>query len=192
MSFYQARLSTARWLTRAVCATLAVAAATAHPAFAAVVLPRPPAARLTELAWIRSDDKGWLRLTLDRPVSPRIILLSSPWRLVIDLPGTLIRPALTVPPVTFAGVQGVRAGQFQSDCARVVIDLTRPVTGRLLADPGGQIVVELDAPEARGTIQAREIHHRGGAVGRAVVRIDPGHCGGDVGSLGPCSSGGGD
>jgi N-acetylmuramoyl-L-alanine amidase len=121
---------------------------------------------------------------LSRPVTPQARLFSSPWRLVIDFPGSELAPALAVPEVDFAVVQGVRVGQFQPGCARVVIDLTRPVEGRILADPTGQVLVELNAPAARATLQAGELRRPSGASGRVVVGIDPGHGGRDVGASG--------
>ncbi|WP_147651329.1 N-acetylmuramoyl-L-alanine amidase [Vulcaniibacterium gelatinicum] len=82
-------------------------------------------------------------LLLDAPATYSTLRLSSPERLVVDLPGTPLRAAL---PAGAGVVKGVRSGQPQPGTTRIVFDLATPVAPigpRLEAGAGGhRLVIE--------------------------------------------------
>ncbi|MFC5568597.1 N-acetylmuramoyl-L-alanine amidase [Lysobacter yangpyeongensis] len=65
-------------------------------------------------------------IALDRNVDFKVIRLSAPERLVIDLPATGIRRGLALP-AGVGVVRSVRSGQPQPGTARIVFDLAQPV-----------------------------------------------------------------
>lgn len=65
-------------------------------------------------------------IALDQSVEYKVIRLSAPDRLVVDLPATRIRRGMTLP--AGAGVvKSVRTGQPEPGTARIVFDLSQPV-----------------------------------------------------------------
>ena len=84
-------------------------------------------------------------LTLDQQADYRLITLSNPHRLVVDLPGSRLAAKTTLPAA--AGVvRAVRSGQPEPGTARIVFDLHAPVVAlkpRLESGPGGtRLVIE--------------------------------------------------
>ncbi|WP_225876205.1 N-acetylmuramoyl-L-alanine amidase [Lysobacter solisilvae (ex Woo and Kim 2022)] len=65
-------------------------------------------------------------IALDKPAEFKLIRLSAPERLVVDLPATQVRRGLTLP--DGAGlIKAVRTGQPEPGTARIVFDLAQPV-----------------------------------------------------------------
>ncbi len=75
------------------------------------------------------SDKTRLVFELDRPAKYRVFVLSSPYRLVIDMPDFEWRAGSVSKPPT-AAVKNVRQGRLKPGISRVVFDLERPVVIR--------------------------------------------------------------
>jgi hypothetical protein len=71
--------------------------------------------------------------------------LQNPERLVLDFTGTRLNAQKTSVLGSYGPVRGVRLGQFRSDVARVVIDLTAAAPYEITRE-GNAIVVSLQAP----------------------------------------------
>src|SRR5512140_3571862 len=73
-------------------------------------------------------DKGVvnIEMTTQGAVAPKVETLSSPDRLVVDLPNTLLASSTGRIAVGSDGVKGVRMGTDASAMTRVVVDLDRP------------------------------------------------------------------
>ena len=84
------------------------------------VVPPADAGQLT--TWQMSGDGKKLSFKTDAGVQPRAILLFSPTRLVIDLPGTIFpRPTVTQ---TLSGYYNtLRVGQFDATTTRLVLEV---------------------------------------------------------------------
>ncbi|HEY9721662.1 MAG TPA: N-acetylmuramoyl-L-alanine amidase [Oscillatoriaceae cyanobacterium] len=91
-------------------------------------------ARAATLEGIRYDSTaGVVVITLDHGVHPLTSTLDHPDRLVIDLPGARFpRTYQQLDAISGTAVRRVRAGQYQSDTARVVLDLTRPESYKVI------------------------------------------------------------
>lgn len=114
--------ATTRLLT-GLAAVLALALVPVVPA-----LPQTDAVRITQVSVKFFGDTVQLTVTGTGPLTYRTLQLSSPPRLVIDLPGAVISPA--IPPlidVERGGIGRVRVGQFQTTpaIARIAVDLDR-------------------------------------------------------------------
>jgi len=125
-----------------------------------------------------------------------------PSRIFIDIRGAGIRDGILKPVEVRNGLlRQVRAGRFDRDTVRVVIDLERESTYRVFALPGPfRIIVDIDGegeipvlpatlPPAVASPAAPPASSPGPAVSprRRLVRvmIDPGHGGKDPGAIGP-------
>lgn len=75
---------------------------------------------LARCEWIGAGD-GSLSVKTSFPVKPKVSVLTTPDRVVLDLPGT--RYVTASPPVTKNIEKGVRMFQFRGDTLRVVCDL---------------------------------------------------------------------
>lgn len=83
------------------------------------------AARLQ--SWRFDSTENRLYITTDDGVQPRAQLLFNPTRLVIDLPGTTVgKPQMTQP--VGGAIRAVRAGQFDGNTTRLVIELNSGYT----------------------------------------------------------------
>jgi hypothetical protein len=91
-------------------------AAVALPAFAAPVV-------LERVETVPGPTPG-VRLTLSAPVTPLAHSLRAPERITLDLPGTVLGPAVRQPTAGAGSLTRVRTGQLDGGIARVVLDLT--------------------------------------------------------------------
>lgn len=150
-----------------------------------------------------------LLLDLTAETTASVLRLSSPWRVVIDLPATeLVRP-MQPGNLQTGLVTGVRAGLFAAGKLRVVLDTTGPVAvevARVHPPAGGQparLEVVL-AETASAAVRAGEIAGAAGGLqidatrgpeeaapakarpprARPVIVVDPGHGGIDPGAQG--------
>ncbi|MBE9139278.1 N-acetylmuramoyl-L-alanine amidase [Nodosilinea sp. LEGE 07088] len=100
-----------KWLTSGMLATLGT-----------LVIVAPARAATLQYWWFDAQTNQ-LVLTTDSEVQPRAQLLVNPTRIVIDLPNTQLGSTSTRQAVGGA-VREVRAGQFDSQTARLVIELS--------------------------------------------------------------------
>src|SRR3990170_90983 len=110
-------------LVTGLAAVLALALVPVAPA-----LPQTDAVRITQVSVKHFGDTVQLSVTGTGPLTYRTLQLSSPPRLVIDLRGAVIGPA--IPPlidVERGGIARVRVGQFQTKPAivRIAVDMDR-------------------------------------------------------------------
>ncbi|WP_438351158.1 N-acetylmuramoyl-L-alanine amidase [Paenibacillus sp. FA6] len=140
-----------------------------------------------------------LVVSLDHEVKPKIMTLSNPDRIVVDLPNTTfadtfaaIQPldttlqgALdTLEPSVYPNVTGVKYSLFTRDpnTVRIVIGLNAAQKFRLNQDFGSNfIAVDLNVSEDEVGYEEEAIVDSGHS-GRKVVVIDPGHGGSDPGA----------
>jgi len=96
--------------------------------------------QITAVSW-RAADAG-LEITLEAtaPLHPRISTLHAPDRLVVDVPGAVVRTAQPVTDVREGPLQTIRMGQSPAG-ARIVFDLTGPPYYRLLSVPPDRHIV---------------------------------------------------
>lgn len=116
-----------------------------------LVATRPAAAEIE--SWRFNAGQNQLEFTTDTDVQPRAQLIANPTRLVIDLPGVrLERPSFTEPLRNAGAFRAVRFGQFDTNTARVVVELAPGYTinpDRILFRglTGKQWSVQLPQPE---------------------------------------------
>lgn len=73
---------------------------------------------------IRHDpSSGQVLITANEPVTPHIMRLQDPWRIVIDVPGTLADRSSRSFEVDKRGLQQIRFSQFTDDTVRLVLEL---------------------------------------------------------------------
>jgi N-acetylmuramoyl-L-alanine amidase len=96
-------------------------------AISAVVMFAPVAEAAQLQTWQFSSDGRKLSFRTDGGVQPRAMLLFSPTRLVIDLPGiTFPRPTVTQRLVGFYNT--LRVGQFDASTTRLVLEVKQGYT----------------------------------------------------------------
>ena len=123
-------------------------------------------------------------MTTKGVIAPKVETLSSPDRLVVNLPNTLLATSAGRISVGNAGVKGLRMGMDASGTTRVVVDMERPSKFELV--PGQKLILKI-ADDAR-TTHAAAVPMK---VTAPVVRRKGGACSGNGGSrenlgAGPC------
>lgn len=125
------------------------------PAVAGVVMLTAPADAGRLQTWRFDQDNNRLTFTTDTGVQPTAQLITNPTRLVIDLPGTVISQPTSRQPGGGL-IREVRIGQFNSQTARIVIEVQAgytidPTQVRVQGLSPTQWVVELPTPERLDT-----------------------------------------
>ena len=82
-------------------------------------------AALEKVSVARADAGVQVEMITRGAVTPKVETLSSPARLVVDLPNTVLATSKNRIPVGNAGVLGVRIGTDAGATTRVVVDLER-------------------------------------------------------------------
>ncbi len=108
-----------------------------------------PGIRVRSLRVIPSADGPAIEIITTRPITPRIITLKDPSRLVIDLPGALLAPGRAID-FRSDQIDGIRANQFQNvpPITRVVVDLAKPI-GYSWDAAGNRLMVRLKTLEQK-------------------------------------------
>lgn len=122
-------------------------------AVSAVIVAAPARAATLQYWWFDAQTNQ-LTFTTDAAVQPQAQLLLSPTRIVVDLPNTQVGGATTRQSVGGA-VREVRAGQFDQQTARLVIELgdgysVDPQAVRVQGIRPNQWVVQLPSPTTGG------------------------------------------
>ncbi|HET8825032.1 MAG TPA: type IV pilus secretin PilQ [Terriglobales bacterium] len=88
-----------------------------------------------------------VEMTTKGAITPKVETLSSPDRLVVDLPNTVLATAGGHITVGSDGVKGVRMGTDAQAMTRVVVDLERPAKYELVPGPGQKLTLKIgEAP----------------------------------------------
>lgn len=120
---------------------------------------------------------GQTRVVIDltRPIDYKTNRLSKPDRLYFDLINTQIPKEIKKNLSVSDGIlRSIRAGQFDQETVRVVLDLDRMETYNVfLFEEPARLIVDVNAKKAEAVITKR------------TVVLDPGHGGHDPGAVGP-------
>jgi Tfp pilus assembly protein PilP len=118
--------------------------ATAKPASAPA---SGQANKLERVNVVRNADAIQIEISSREAVTPRVSKLSSPARVVVELPETAMATAQSKIPVGSDGVKGVRIGMDGKTppTTSVVIDLEKPLSYELTPGPSGKFVLTLHA-----------------------------------------------
>jgi hypothetical protein len=140
-------------------ATIPGAKPSAVPAAAAVKpvpVPVPAASQnntLQKVNVVRNADDIRIEMSSREAVTPKVDKLSSPARIVVELPATVMATAQSKIPVGSAGVKGVRIGMDGKTppTTSVVVDLEQALGYELTPGPGNTLVLTL---HTQGVAQA--------------------------------------
>jgi type IV pilus assembly protein PilQ len=100
-------------------------------------------AALEKVSVVRGDTGVRVEMTTKGAITPRVETLSSPARIVVDLPNTVSSAANRRIQVGEDGVQGVRVGTDANATTRVVVDLERPSKYELVPGPANKLTLKL-------------------------------------------------
>ncbi|MDB9513103.1 serine hydrolase [Kamptonema animale CS-326] len=121
------------------------------PSLLSVFLFNSPAKADILTSWYFDINHNQLEFTTDSGVQPKVQLIANPSRLVIDLPGiNLEYPKTPQKGVSF--IREIRAGQFDTDTTRLVIELAPgytldPTKVRVIGESSTRWSVQLPTPE---------------------------------------------
>src|SRR5713101_8112760 len=102
-------------------------------------------AALAKVSVVRWENGVSIEMTAKGTISPRVETLSSPARIVVDLPNTVLATSVSRIHVGNNGVTGVRIGTDATATTRVVVDLERPCKYELVPGPGEKLTLKLCA-----------------------------------------------
>ena len=156
----------------------------------ALIVPLPvQAAAVQSLRLWRAPDHVRLVLDLSAPVDHKILSLSGPERLVIDIRDAALKASLAAVELSGTGIRRMRSGVQNGDDLRIVLDLEQPLKPRSFMLPAGDGQADrlvLDLYTAAGAV-ASVVAAAPRATDKRdiVVAIDAGHGGEDPGAIGP-------
>jgi type IV pilus assembly protein PilQ len=105
-------------------------------------------AALQKVAVVPGDGGVSIEMTAKGVVAPKVETLSSPARIVVDLPNTAVASSMNRIHVGNNGVNGVRVGTDASGTTRVVVDLDRLCKFELVPGPGDKLTLKLQSAPA--------------------------------------------
>src|SRR5580658_10968767 len=119
--------------------------AAAAPAKAAAVPASAQSNTLQRVNVVRNADDIQIEISSREAVTPKVSKLSSPARVVVELPATSMATAQSKIPVGSAGVKGVRIGMDGKTPPNtsVVVDLEQALTYELTPGPGNTLILTL-------------------------------------------------
>ena len=132
------------------CLIFASAALASSPLFAQAQEPAgttSTASVISSVAVTQAPERASVRVEGAGPLEVHATRIQNPDRLVLDFDDARLAVRNTVIPGVSAPVRGVRLGQYKSDVARVVIDLTSAARYRISRE-GTTVVVSFVAPPA--------------------------------------------
>jgi Tfp pilus assembly protein PilP len=138
-------------------ATIPGAAAAPAPAKAAAVPAPVQSNTLQRVNVVRNADDIKIEISSREAVTPKVSKLSSPARVVVELPATSMATAQSKIPVGSAGVKGVRIGMDGKTPPNtsVVVDLEQALTYELTPGPGNSFVLTLHTQQAAAQASAK-------------------------------------
>jgi type IV pilus assembly protein PilQ len=102
-------------------------------------------AALEKVSVARAATGIQVEMTTKGAVTPKVETLSSPARLVVDLPNTVLATSVKRIAVGNSGVTGVRVGMDASATTRVVVDLERQCKYELVPGSGDKLTLKIDS-----------------------------------------------
>ena len=105
-------------------------------------------AALQKIGVTRGNGGISIEMTAKGAVTPTVETLSSPARIVVDLPNTVLATSQTRIHVGSDGVSGVRIGTDASKTTRVVVDVDRLCKYELVPGPGEKLTLKLETAAA--------------------------------------------
>jgi Tfp pilus assembly protein PilP len=95
-----------------------------------------------------------IEISSSQAVTPRVSKMSSPARVVVALPETVVASAQNKIPVGSGGVKGVRIGMDGKTppTTSVVVDLEKPMAFEVTPGPAGKLVLILHTQDAGSTV----------------------------------------
>lgn len=114
----------------------------------AVVATKPASSSHNQLQRVNvvpAADGVQIEISSTQAVTPQVTKLTSPDRLLVELPETVVATAQNKIPVGSGGVKGVRIGMDGKTppTTSVVVDLSQPLAYELTPGPGGQVILSL-------------------------------------------------
>ena len=109
-------------------------------------------AALEKVTVVRGDGGVNIEMTTRGATTPKVETLSSPDRLVVDLPNTVLATSAGRIHIGSAGVTGLRLGTDANATTRVVVDVERPCKYELVPGPGQRLTLKI-----AGSVQAAQI-----------------------------------
>ncbi|HXF13555.1 MAG TPA: type IV pilus secretin PilQ [Terriglobales bacterium] len=105
-------------------------------------------AALQNVSVTRGNGVISIEMTSKGAITPTVETLSSPARIVVDLPNTVVATSRNRIHVGSDGVSGVRVGTDASKTTRVVVDLDRICKYELVPGPGEKLTLKLETAAA--------------------------------------------
>jgi type IV pilus assembly protein PilQ len=106
-------------------------------------------AALEKVSVVRGESGISIEMIAKGAITPKVETLSSPSRIVVNLPDTALATSVSHIHVGNSGVTGVRIGTDARATTRVVVDLEQPCKYELVPGPGEKLTLKLDlAPGA--------------------------------------------
>jgi type IV pilus assembly protein PilQ len=112
-------------------------------------------AALQKVSVVRAADGVSIEMTARGAVAPRVETLTSPARVVVDLPSTLLATPVNRIHVGNNGVNDVRVGTDANATTRVVVDLERPCKYELVPGGNGKLTLKLVSASAVAVAPAK-------------------------------------
>lgn len=128
-------------------------------------------AALQKVSVVRGADGVRIEMTAKGAISPRVETLTSPARLVVDLPSTLLATPVNRIHVGNSGVNDVRLGTDANATTRVVVDLEQPCKYELVPGPAGKLTLKLGTASAVASAPAKA----GASVASAALNTPQAH-----------------
>ena len=152
-------------------ATIPGAAAAAAPAKAAAMPASVQSNTLQRVNVVRNADDIQIEIGSREAVTPKVSKLSSPARVVVELPATAMATTQSKIPVGSAGVKGVRIGMDGKTPPNtsVVVDLEQALTYELTPGPGNSFVLILHTQTAAKSTPAAAPKAQTVAVAKPVA-----------------------
>lgn len=148
------------------------------------------AAAIKDVRLWRAPDNTRLVFDLDAPVKHKIITLSKPDRLVIDISGTRLKTDLGKLDLKGTPIRHIRSGSHKKNDLRVVLDLKTQVKPRSFVlkankEYGNRLVLDLYDLNSSKSKTVKQVDTVARQQRDIIVAIDAGHGGEDPGALGP-------
>jgi Tfp pilus assembly protein PilP len=110
--------------------------------------------QLQHVSVVPGADGLQIEISSSQAVTPRVSKLSSPARVVVELPETVVASAQSKIPVGSAGVKGVRIGMDGKTppTTSVVVDLEKPLAYELTTSSAGKFILTLHTEGAAPSV----------------------------------------